>query len=403
MIQDGVTAGLLPQQPLEERLDAIISAATSTCLSKPLTRRTKQLQSCLIKKQLRQEAKRGRKRSNASRSRAFQAPTIAAFELPTSSSQDDDSDDMDFSSPRKSRFNTPQLQAQLSRLAGRTRLRRLKDTLHSKGAREQVTRIEDLCHTHVSHKWLYHLDACAGRVLTPQDSRSWTGPGECRSCGCFLNPHLEHADTCSTAEATRGHYACVQALVCDLKLEDPGITAEPRGLTASQSRPADIFTTVSVPGRSAALDVCVASPNAAQLEETQRRQPSIVNSHIIEAKFQNCMTKVFTIAPLFGRQTDGHTQQPPRTFQYAADIAANRNGQPKSAKSLQRRWKHQIQIALLRRRAAMSRAVLPNPSLSGSMSPRRGLIDRAVQHWGYAPPLDGGPGDHNRQAHSETE
>ena len=29
--------------------------------------------------------------------------------------------------------------------------------------------IEDLCHTHVSHKRLYNLHACAGSVLTPQD------------------------------------------------------------------------------------------------------------------------------------------------------------------------------------------------------------------------------------------
>ena len=37
------------------------------------------------------------------------------------------------------------------------------------GAWQQVTRVEDLCHVQVSHKWLYHLDACAGSVLTPHD------------------------------------------------------------------------------------------------------------------------------------------------------------------------------------------------------------------------------------------
>ena len=48
-----------------------------------------------------------------------------------------------------------------------------------------------------------------------------------------------------------------------MKHADPGFTAEPRGLTASQSRPADIFTTAAVLGRSTALDVCVASSLAA--------------------------------------------------------------------------------------------------------------------------------------------
>ena len=43
---------------------------------------------------------------------------------------------MDFSAPRKSRLSAPQLQAQLSRLTDRTRLRRLKNTL---------------CHMHVTH------------------------------------------------------------------------------------------------------------------------------------------------------------------------------------------------------------------------------------------------------------
>ena len=83
------------------------------------------------------------------------------------------------------------------------------------------------------------------------------GGGQCRCCGSFLDPHQEHAETCSTAEATRGHYACVHAVVCGVQLADPGITTERRGRTASQSRPA------AVPGRSAALDVCVASSIAA--------------------------------------------------------------------------------------------------------------------------------------------
>ena len=40
----------------------------------------------------------------------------------------------DSSAPRKSRLSAPQIQAQHSRLTDRSRLRRLKDTLLSKGA-----------------------------------------------------------------------------------------------------------------------------------------------------------------------------------------------------------------------------------------------------------------------------
>ena len=50
----------------------------------------------------------------------------------------------------------------------------------------------------------------------------------------------------------------------------------------------------------------------------------------------------------------------------------------------------------------MSRGVLPNPSARAEQL-LAGTIDRAVQHWGYLPSLDGAPGDHDRQANSETE
>ena len=170
-------------------------------------------------------------------------PTIASLEHPSSASQEEDSDDMDFSTPRKSRQCGPQLQAQLSRLTDRSRLRRLKDTLVSKSVWQQVTWIEDLCHAQVSHKWLCQLGACAGSVLTPHDffanaqkrlgSRVWVGGGRCRCCGSFLDPQLEHAETCSTAEATRVLYACVHAVICGMKLADPRITTDTRGLTAS--------------------------------------------------------------------------------------------------------------------------------------------------------------------------
>ena len=65
-----------------------------------------------------------------------------------------------------------------------------------------------------------------------------------------------------------------------------------------------------------------------------------------------------------------------RTLRHAADIASSRNRQQVSAKSLQRRWKHDIQVALLRRRAAMTRAVLPNLSARAEWL-LAGIIDRA--------------------------
>ena len=99
-----------------------------------------------------------------------------------------------------------------------------------------------ICHARV-YKWLFHLGA--------REASGWWSVS-------FLDPQLD-VEICSTAEVTRGNYAYVHAVVCGLKLADPGITTEPRGRTASQSRPVDIFTTAAVP----VAVVCVASSIAA--------------------------------------------------------------------------------------------------------------------------------------------
>jgi hypothetical protein len=130
-----------------------------------------------------------------------------------------------------------------------------------------------LRHPEGSHRWLWHLNSSSGGVLTQCDyilnvqkrlgARILEAEVACSICGAGLDPNLEHSEVCATAEATKGHYACVRVLVDGLKVADAGVTTEPRGLTSTQARPADILTNAAVPGRCAALDVCVASPNAA--------------------------------------------------------------------------------------------------------------------------------------------
>ena len=141
----------------------------------------------------------------------------------------------------------------------------------------------------------YHLDVCAGSVLTPHGhitnvqkilgSRRYTGIGERRLCGSFLDAQLEHAETCGTAEATPRHHACVHAVPGGLRLADPGITTEPRGLTETQSRPADVFTaaagcprTQCGSGRVCGILQCSSS------EETQRKLPLIEKPHTLQER-----------------------------------------------------------------------------------------------------------------------
>ena len=180
------------------------------------------------------------------------------------SQHEDDGDEITYVPARNERLNAPQLEAQLSRLSDRSRVRRLKNTLVAKGAWRQVARIEDMFLSPLL--WLSLLQACSGSVLAPHDffinvqkrwgDRAYTGEGGCRLCGAFFDLQLEDGEFCSTAGATRGHHAYIHTILGGLKLADPGVTTEPRGLTETQSRPADLFTAAAVLGRSAAPDVC---------------------------------------------------------------------------------------------------------------------------------------------------
>jgi hypothetical protein len=298
---------------------------------------------------------------------------------------------------RARRASAPQLQRELSVLVDKTKARRLEVTLRLQGAWHQFHRFTELRNKDVSHRWLHHLDAKTGSVLSATDfvanvqkrlgNRVYTGTAPCRLCGAVLDAHLEHSETCSTAEATRGHYACVRALVDGLRLADPAVTTEPRGLTTTTSRPADIFTTAVVPGRGAALDVCVASPNAAiamgdAADSAFRRKMRRYRREIRELAAAGiaCRPLVWTAD---GRPHPAAT----RTLRYAAEIAVTRNGQQSTAGSLVTRWKHEIQVAISRRRAAMARAVLPRTP-ARELWLLAGQVDRAEGDETRAAPLD---------------
>jgi hypothetical protein len=76
-----------------------------------------------------------------------------------------------------------------------------------------------------------------------------------------------------------------------------------------------------------------------------------------------------------------------RTLRYAAGIAVSRNAQQATASSLVSRWKHEAQVAILRRRAAMTRAVLPRVTAQ-ELWLLSGPVDRADGDDARVPPLD---------------
>ena len=261
------------------------------------------------------------------------------------------------------------LQRELSRLKDCTKLRMLEAVLRQQCNWAQLDRLKELRHPEVSHKWLWHLNPRTGSVLSQADYvinvQKRLGAEIiddiiiCYQCGDVVDMSLEHSETCAIGEATKGHYACVRALCDGLRLADAAVTTEPKGLASNMARPADILTTAAVPGRRAALDVCVSSPNAAA-----------AGGDAAQSAFDRKMDKYKDILPelkeagvvfrpmIWTADARPHPAAT-RTLKYAASIAVRKcHAQTKEA-DLVSRWKHEITVAVARRRAAMARAVLP--------------------------------------------
>ena len=101
MIQDPVLAGLLPKQPLETRLAAGIETAISTYLSG--LNDGDQATAKLYVQTVAQAADEAWQQTiGGLQGPSVANPTIASLEHPSSASQDEDSDDMDFSAHQKS-------------------------------------------------------------------------------------------------------------------------------------------------------------------------------------------------------------------------------------------------------------------------------------------------------------
>ena len=89
---------------------------------------------------------------------------------------------------------------------------------------------------------------------------------------------------------------------------------------------------------------------------SQSLGPITVDGRRLELGTTNKQHTASCIVPWSGQQMVGSpSHQSLEPCSIAADIASSRKGQQMSVKSLQHRWKHEIQIALLRRRASMTR------------------------------------------------
>ena len=270
-------AGLLPHGVLEQRLEVKTDAASASLLE-CLDEVEKVKAEDYLRKAKEAAGQQWQARQAASRTTVSAPnPDLSFGTAAEGEPQEEAQVEGSSTAGENSRaLSGPRLQKDLSKLRDLTRLRRLETTLANQSNWQQLDRLKELRHPGVSHQWLSHLDVRSGSVLPEADyvvnvqkrlgAQVMEVEVPCRLCGTQLDPALEHCETCANPEATRGHYACVRALVDGLKLADAGVSTEPRGLTTTQDRPADILTTAAVPGRSAALDVCIASPNAARAQ-----------------------------------------------------------------------------------------------------------------------------------------
>ena len=76
-----------------------------------------------------------------------------------------------------------------------------------------------------------------------------------------------------------------------------------------------------------------------------------------------------------------------RTLKFAADVASTRGSSRVPASSILQRWRNEIQVAILRRRAAMCRAVLPRASLREAWL-LTGNADKDARAWGALASVD---------------
>ena len=148
-----------------------------------------------------------------------------------------------------------------------------------------------------------------------------------------------------------------------MHLADPGATPEAPEIIASHPalRPADIFTSAAIPGGMAALDVGIASPDAAGagddcVESMWRRKRGAYAEHFEEMRAVG-VTYVPIVLSCYGRWHADSAVTLERVCQQAARRLGIADHRP-----ILRRAQAAAGVAIWRRAAAMARACLPAPS-----------------------------------------
>ena len=160
-------------------------------------------------------------------------------------------------------------------------------------------------------------------------------------------------------------------------------------MTSTTSRLSDTFTTASTPC-AARLLVCV---SVWLLRMPRRQRATLLRQH----SDGNCADTAeksanwLQLGSPSDACVDGRRAPTPsrhaRGLRYAAEIAVSRNIQQSTAGAFVTRWKHEVQVAILRRWAAMTRAVLPRAT-ARELWLLTEVVNRDDGDDARAPPLD---------------
>ena len=146
-----------------------------------------------------------------------------------------------------------------------------------------------------------------------------------------------------------------------MSLVDPSIQTEVRNLVGTRDRPADILTWAAIPGKLTAIDVTIASQDAVQAGPdccgaAYRRKVTRYSS-ILPALRRAGVTFMPMVFSAEGRQHPATTRMLHSTLKAMA-----RKVDEAELQAIQRRWAHDIGVAIQRRKVSMIRACLPEQS-----------------------------------------
>ena len=259
------------------------------------------------------------------------------------------------------------------------RLSVLLQCLDEPDTQDRHRRLTDLSCSTVSHDWLWRISPVHGPIVPKGDFQEAVRlrlgapcvdeDCVCRRCGARLDEAGSHALCCALPEATRGHYAVRDAVLPLAHLADPAAVTEARGLIPSVPalRPADILTSAALPGRLAALDIGITSPDAsdagldccAAMHNRKRRD---YNPFLDELEIQQGIAYRPMVWSTWGREHPETTAM----LVSLARTAARRVGL-QDHRLLLRRTRAAVGVELMRRAVRMMRACLPDEATAANL------------------------------------